>query len=471
MRVTMYVMNDVRHDTRVLREARTLVMAGHAVTVVGATARGEPSGMREKRDGFEIIRVAIPRRWPLWFTWLRHPWRLASRVRREVTGGLRAGPRGWLRAIVALTAAVVSLPWVAIRGIWVALDRSGEKPEHRQTFADYLLWWRVSVGGWSKAAVIVAPPADVHHANDIETLATALEAAKRDDARTVYDSHEVSMERGLHARQTRWVRSLSSRRERRLARRCDGIITVNQACAAELARRFGVTGIVVVHNCPPRWDPPAPTADRVRRALDLDPAARIVLCHGGLGAGRGLELTIEAMAHLPDVPAHLVFMGYGPSVERYRDLADQAGLGDRFHLLDAVDPEAVLEWVTGVDVDVMVIQPTELNTILSTPNKLFESLAAGVPVVSSDFPSRRGIIIDDPNGPLGAVCDPTDPGAIADAIRRVLELEPGARADLRARCLRAAHERWNWETESAKLIALYANLAERRRRSSTGAAG
>ena len=56
------------------------------------------------------------------------------------------------------------------------------------------------------------------------------------------------------------------------------------------------------------------------------------------------------------------------------------------------------------------------------------------------------------------MCDPADPQAIAAAIRSILDLDDDARADLRRRCLRAAHERWNWETESAKLVDLYASL-------------
>ena len=89
---------------------------------------------------------------------------------------------------------------------------------------------------------------------------------------------------------------------------------------------------------------------------------------------------------------------------------------------------------------------------------MFEALAAGVPVVASDFPGIRDIIIGDPDGPLGAVCDPADPASIAAALRSILELDGDARADLRRRCLRAAHERWNWEIESAKLVGLYASL-------------
>ncbi len=80
--------------------------------------------------------------------------------------------------------------------------------------------------------------------------------------------------------------------------------------------------------------------------------------------------------------------------------------------------------------------------------------------MASDFLEMRRIVLDDPDGPLGAVCDPADPASIASAIRSVLDLDPADRANLRSRCLRAAHDRWNWETESAKLVALYASLAD-----------
>jgi glycosyltransferase involved in cell wall biosynthesis len=70
----------------------------------------------------------------------------------------------------------------------------------------------------------------------------------------------------------------------------------------------------------------------------------------------------------------------------------------------------------------------------------------------------RGIVLEDPSQPLGEVCDPADPASIAAAIRRILDLPAEERADLRRRCRRAAMDRWNWETESARLIGLYERL-------------
>ena len=106
----------------------------------------------------------------------------------------------------------------------------------------------------------------------------------------------------------------------------------------------------------------------------------------------------------------------------------------------------------------MPLQRSSLNHWLCTPNKLWESLAAGVPVVVSDFPVMRRIVLDDPAGPLGAVCDPSDPSAIAAAVASLMELPTDERTALRSRCLQAAHERWNWEGESARLVDLYAEL-------------
>jgi glycosyltransferase involved in cell wall biosynthesis len=110
-------------------------------------------------------------------------------------------------------------------------------------------------------------------------------------------------------------------------------------------------------------------------------------------------------------------------------------------------------------VDAVPLQKSSLNHWLCTPNKLWESLTAGVPVVVSDFPAMHSIVLEDPDGSLGEICEPADPASIGAAICRILALDPEHRAALRQRCLHAAQTRWNWETESVGLLDLYAELA------------
>jgi glycosyltransferase involved in cell wall biosynthesis len=198
--------------------------------------------------------------------------------------------------------------------------------------------------------------------------------------------------------------------------------------------------------------------DLIRQATGIPPGVPIALYHGGFSAHRGLEELAAAILETGLEHVHAVYLGYGSMRAWLDDRAADPRYGGRLHVLDAVPPDELLPWVASADVGVMPIQASTLNHSLSTPNKLFECLAAGVPVVASDFPEMRRIVLDDPDGPLGAVCDPASVTDVARAIREIVGLPADAMADLRRRCLRAAHERWNWETESARLVALYADF-------------
>ncbi len=462
MRVVMYVRNDVGRDSRVLREARTLVAAGHEVTVVGLAGPDPAAASREEREGFVVVRIPAPSGRPLWTVWLGRPWRLlpyfASRLR-----GVRRSPRSLVLGLLAGAAAVATLPWMAVRilGLGIARlgGRGGRPTRGVRRWDDYLGWWLGSIAGWQRRAVAAAPPADVHHAHDFDALPAAAAAARRDRSRYVYDSHELFVDWRPNAAQPWWVRRLVAASERRLARRAAAVVTVNDEIARLLAARFRIAAPVVLHNCPSRVEIEAAdgATGRLRAAAGLAPDEPLVLCHGSFQPGRGLEETARALT-LPGLEAaHLVFLGY--PLEYVAPIAADPSLAGRVHRLPAVEPAELIGWIADADVTVSAYLPIDRNHVLSTPNKLFESLAAGVPVVSSDFPARRRILLDDPLGPLGALCDPTDPASIARAIRSILELPPEARAALRARCRQAALERWNWETESAKLVACYERLA------------
>ena len=431
----MYVQNDVTRDSRVLREATSLAAAGHRVTIVATdlAAVDGRTAAQEVPPGVAIVRVPRPTGRPWWVTAIRAPWQLRH------------------------PAAILLIPWLVVRAGWVLIVNRMLGRPISMAWVEYVRRWRVDVLGWCSAAVVAAPVADVHHAHDMDALPAAAAGARRDGSAYIYDSHEIFTGWGRILGQPAWLRSLMAGRERRLARGAFAVVTVNDAVASVLIRRLNVRRIRVVHNCPVRWVPPVVPGDRIRRAAGIPPEVPIVLCHGALMAGRGLHETAAALRAPALADAHLVLLGYGaPYIVDI--LADPALLG-RVHHLPAVAPGDVLSWISGASVDVMAIGPGSENGRLSTPNKLFESLMAGVPVVVSDFPPMRDIVLDPVRGPLGAVCDPSDPASIAAAIRSILDLDPAARAALRTRVLEAAHRRWNWETEAAVLVALYAELA------------
>jgi glycosyltransferase involved in cell wall biosynthesis len=126
-------------------------------------------------------------------------------------------------------------------------------------------------------------------------------------------------------------------------------------------------------------------------------------------------------------------------------------------VLAAVPPAELPPLVASADVGAILLEPADLNLRLATPNKLWECLAAGTPVVASDFPEIRRVVAGDPDGPLGVLCDPEDDDAVAAAFAGLLG-DPDRLAETRARCLRAAADRWCWEVEGATLEALHRSL-------------
>jgi glycosyltransferase involved in cell wall biosynthesis len=162
------------------------------------------------------------------------------------------------------------------------------------------------------------------------------------------------------------------------------------------------------------------------------------------------------LGHLP-ADVHVVFLGSGEPAfaAQLTDLAQRLGVEDRVRLIDSVPLGELLAWTREADVGVALLEDTCLNHRLALPNKLFEYIAAGVPVVVSDLPELRAIVN---HYTIGWTATPGDAGAIARAIGRALE-ERGD-PQLRESLAQAAAE-LRWSQESRRLTEVYAMLADR----------
>lgn len=457
--VVMFVRNDATRDVRVRREAASLAEAGYRVTVVAIQPGGLPQ--REMFGSVEILRVAAPSPWRgRWQEARYHPWRAREWVASAALASLRRGPGGWIPAAGIVGASVAAMPFVGWRATEYAVTRR-RRPvvATNDDVWDWLVRWRWSILGWARIAARAAPSASVWVGHDLNALPAAVMAQRRHGGRLVYDSHELFLESGTTATHPRWARRLIGRLEGEWARAADAIVTVNESIATELRTRYRAGPTVVVRNCPPRWAPPESAGHPLREAIGVSATTPVVLYHGGFQPNRGLDQLADAMFQPGLEEAHLVFLGFGRGLEALERRAAEPRAGGRIHVLPAVPSDELLDWVADADVAAMPNQPVTLNERYSTPNKLFESLAAGTPVVSSDTLERRAIVRDDPFGPLGEVCDPTDVASLAGAIRTMLEAPAGERAALRARCRAAARDHMNWETEALRLVALYMQLA------------
>lgn len=409
LRIGMVVYGDIRHDSRVQREANSLAGVGHQVTLFVLAGSREQIPTLDRR--IEVI------------------------VHDPPKGAVLPGSPSPFRSA-----------WRGSR-LSRAIDR-----------VRWVVGYATSLRAWGRSLTAGQPDMDVWHAHDFAGL-VAISGSIGNGPAIVYDVHDLFVETGTGSRLPGLLRTAIRRYERRLIRGVDLVVAVNQPLADIVRERSAPRSMIVVHNCPPRWTPPEPRPNLIRAAAGIPEAAPVVLYHGLLSANRGLDRLTEAILEPGLEDVHLAAMGYGPLAEWLSALATDARFGGRVHLLDAVPPDELMPWVASADIGSLAMPRASLNLYVSTPNKLFECLAAGTPVVVSDFPAVREIVIGDPLGPLGATCDPASVPDVARAIRELLALGEDARADLRAHCLEAAHARWNWETEVGRLIAAYAELA------------
>jgi glycosyltransferase involved in cell wall biosynthesis len=287
-------------------------------------------------------------------------------------------------------------------------------------------------------------------------IPVALSVGQRDGVPVVYDARDIYLNARNMARMGRPARWFLGRLERGWATAAGRVITVNDAYADVMGSRWPVQRPLVVMNCSFRYDPPQPRERRFHDHLGLDPAEKVVLYHGGLFPWRGIEQLIEAIQNVPG--ATLVLMGYGilePTLKAWE--ADPATNG-KVRVMGAVPPDELHDWVAAADVAAMPIQASTLNHRLTTPNKLFEAMAAGVPSVVSDLPGMATIVRE--TG-CGVLVDPASPAAIGAAIRSILDLPESEWLAWRRRCVDAAHAQYSWETQVGKVIDEYSRLTGR----------
>ncbi|HEY7121347.1 MAG TPA: glycosyltransferase family 4 protein [Solirubrobacterales bacterium] len=307
-----------------------------------------------------------------------------------------------------------------------------------------MLWRILALASIARGAHAERP--DVVHANDIATLIPGWVAARLSGARLVYDTHEYAV--GVPYRKAVWA-WLAATIERLLIGRCDAVITVSDGIAERLQDRYGLDQLPTVVRNVPDLPPPGEAPD-LREQMAIGDAP-LVLHQGAVADGRGGGNLIRAVAEMDS--AHLLFLGAdGAFVDGLRELGRSAGLDGRLHFHPPVPLAELLSYTSQADVGVSLLEDTCENHRLALPNKLFEYLAADLPVVVSDLPEMRRLVTE--RG-VGWVTNPGNP----DDIARVLAEALADRDDpaLHERVQAAAAE-LNWPHERARLTDLYAKL-------------
>lgn len=303
----------------------------------------------------------------------------------------------------------------------------------------------------SSMFAVLRTPADVYHAHDMTALPACYLAAVLRHKRLVFDAHELPVTDPSITRRP-LLRRFVTLLMRRMVPRCDGVLTVSPPIAPEIQRRFGGPPVTLVRNLPSYQS--VPRSDRLRRYLNLPPETRIALYQGGFQNNRALDSLVHAAPFLAPNTI-IVLLGWGPTQAHLEALIEETGVGDRVKIVPRVPYEELLEWTASADIGLtLFLASWSVSIAMCLPNKLFEYLMAGLPVLTTPL---EAIVEMVERYDVGRVAPSLEPSVIGKAINDLLE-DQQALERMRANALRASQQDLHWAVESQRLVEFYQHL-------------
>jgi glycosyltransferase involved in cell wall biosynthesis len=298
-------------------------------------------------------------------------------------------------------------------------------------------------------------PFDVVQAHFDRALIAASRLAAVCGAKLVFDAVEVPFDPEMlpSGPAERAIRVAEIERETEIARSVDAWVTVNETIADNIVDRFAAPRPVVLRNYQDQGD--SHSDGRLRRDLGLGEDARILLHLNTMRVGEGLETIIDALPLLPP-QFHLVGLGPVPLRSYLQEIKQKAlrlGVAERFHIAPMQQPHAVCAYIAGADLGIIAREGDRQNMRFSLPNRLFQMIAARLPVAVTPLSEIARIVRE---YRFGEIFEERDSAGLAAAIIRITE--PAAWPAYRQGVDNAATA-LNWETESTRYVQLIEDLA------------
>lgn len=301
---------------------------------------------------------------------------------------------------------------------------------------------------WRAFQLALRQQADIYHFHDPELLPVGVLFKLFTKGKVIYDVHEDVPAQILTKD---WIPAilrqpsawLFGRWEKLAARFFDTVVVATEG----IAEKFPKHNPIVIHNYPNLEMLPNVTRD---------PAIQnemVLIYVGGISRLRGAVEMVDALACLSYIDNLLLdLIGRFEPASLEAELQKMQGY-ERVRFLGWLQPEEVYKYLARATVGLVCLRP-EPRYSISLPVKLFEYMAAGLPVIASNFPLWKEIV---EGNECGITVDPLNPKEIAQAIEYLLN-HPEERLRMGENGRQAVLEKYNWETEGKKLLALYKEL-------------
>lgn len=262
-------------------------------------------------------------------------------------------------------------------------------------------------------------------------------------AKLIYDAHELETEthslKGIKKKLAKFVECF-------FIKKADHVFVVSENIANWYEQKYAIKRPTVLMNAPRLIT--VKRNNYFRQHFCLSPDQKIFLYQGALMSGRGIEDIIAAFSARKDDAVVVIFMGYGLLEEL---VVSEANKSERIYFHPAVSPHQLLKYTASADVGLSLIQSTCQSYFYCMPNKLFEYLMAGLPVLVSNMKEMGEFV---KKNEVGFVAKDCGVGSINNAINEIL-LADLAKLQKNAMSASLKH---SWEVQEEKMIADYQML-------------
>ena len=283
---------------------------------------------------------------------------------------------------------------------------------------------------------------DVLHANDLDTLLANWMVKVLRKKQLVYDTHEYFI--GVPEIQSKpIVKKTWTIIEQNIFPKLKNVFTVNDSIAELYKNQYGVK-INVIRNFP---EAKSLEKNKTKDDLGLPKDKKIVILQGGgINVDRGSEELLEAIALSNQL--FLCIVGSGDVIEKLKIRAKEKDLFNKVLFTGLLPYEDMMQYTMNADVGVSLDKDTNVNYRFSLPNKVFDYVKAGIPVMVSNLKEVASIV---KQYHIGEVCNDHLPDSILNSLNEVIEKKNTYK-------IKEAQSMLVWKNEEPILLSVYADI-------------
>jgi len=288
---------------------------------------------------------------------------------------------------------------------------------------------------------------DILLSNDLDTLLPNYLISKIKFIPLVYDSHEYFTE-VPEIQHRPFVKTTWQTIEKLIVPKLKYAYTVNNSIAKLYFDKYQIH-FDVIRNVPIKIPVGTFSKEELRKELKLPKDSFIVILQGaGINIDRGAEEAVQSMKYVQDVL--LLIVGDGDVVPALKQTVKDEKLEDKVHFYPKQALHELMRYTHAADLGLTLDKDTNLNYKFSLPNKIFDYIQAGIPILASNLPEIKNVI---ETYQIGEIILDHTPATIAKAVEEI-KINSFQITTWRNNLQRAQQE-LNWSHEKEKLIALF----------------